>query len=74
MLKNLSRLEHIIGNRVYHLTCDIDAPLSEVKDALFNFMKFVGQIEDKVREAREEVENKANEQKVEEPQPEAPKD
>lgn len=49
MLKNLSRLEHIAGNKVYHFICDQDSPLNEVKDALFQFLKYVGQVEDAVK-------------------------
>lgn len=54
MLKNISRLEHKIGDRVYHLLCDNDSPLNEVKDALFQFLKYVGQIEDAVKAQQEQ--------------------
>lgn len=53
MLKNITRLEHVIGDKVYHLTCDADSPLEHVKDALFQFTKFVGQIEDNIKAAQE---------------------
>jgi hypothetical protein len=46
MLKNITKLEHKIGERVFQLLCDNDSLFAEVKDALFQFMKYVGQIED----------------------------
>lgn len=49
MLKNISQLEHKIGDKVYHLFCDQDSPLDHVKEALFQFLKFVGQVEDQVK-------------------------
>ena len=49
MLKNMSQLEHIIADRVYHFTCDATSPISEVKDALFQFLKYVGNIEDQIK-------------------------
>ena len=49
MLKNISRLEHKIGDKVYHLLCDSDSPLNEIKESLFQFLKFIGQVEDTVK-------------------------
>lgn len=49
MLKNLSRLECKIGEKLYHLTCDIDSPLVDVKESLFQFLKYVGFVEDEVK-------------------------
>lgn len=46
MHKSVTQLEHKIGDRVFHFTCDPLSPLSEVKDAMFQFLKYVGQIED----------------------------
>lgn len=34
MIKNLIKLEHKIGDRVFHMYCDPDSPLGEVHDAL----------------------------------------
>lgn len=53
MLKNITRLEHTIGDKVYHFTCDSDSPLPHVKEALFQFLKDVGNIEDQTRAAQE---------------------
>lgn len=53
MQKLITRLEHTIGEKVYHLTCDTDSPINHVKDALFYFMKHVGQIEDAIKAQQE---------------------
>lgn len=45
MLKNLSQLEHKIGDKIYNFFCDINSPLHEVKDALIHFMTFIGNLE-----------------------------
>lgn len=45
MLKNLTQLEHKIGDKFYHFMCDPTSPLNEIKDALFHFLTFVGNIE-----------------------------
>lgn len=71
MLKNITRLEHVIGDKVYHLTCDADSPIEHVKEALFNFTKFVGQIEDKIKESQQKP---VEEPKSEEAPVEAPKE
>lgn len=52
MLKNVSRLEQKIGDRIYHLTCDTDSPLTDVKEVLFQFLKYVGHIEDQIKAAQ----------------------
>lgn len=66
MLKNLTQLEHKIGDKVYHFVCDPASPLNEVKDALFQFLKYVGQVEDAMK-AQQAAQAPA------EPAPEAPK-
>ena len=45
MLKNLTSLTHKIGDRIYTLYCDMDSPISEVKEALFKFVGHVSNIE-----------------------------
>ncbi len=50
MLKNLARLEHIVEDKAVQLFCDHDTPLEIIKDALFQFGKFIGRIEDQVKE------------------------
>jgi hypothetical protein len=75
MLKNTCSLIHQIGDRVFHLIVDADSPLNEVKDALLEFIKYVGKIEDAAKEqakaqadldAAVQVEKAPEEAKVEE--------
>ena len=54
MIKNICRLEQIMGGRVYHLLCDNDSPVIEMKEALFQFQKFIGQVEDAAKQQKEE--------------------
>ena len=68
MLKNISRLENKINEKTYQFLCDMDSPLPEVKEALFQFVKYVGQIEDQIK-AKQEQEKLDSEVK-EEPKPE----
>ncbi len=49
MLKNVSKLEIQLEGRSYQLFCDSDSPLNHVKEALFQFLKYVGQVEDAVK-------------------------
>lgn len=65
MLKNISRLEHKIGERIYQLTCDADSPLSEVKETLFEFLKFIGRIEDAERARQAEAEKEKSQESEE---------
>lgn len=57
MLKNISRFECKVGERVYQLLCDMDSPVNEVKLALCYFIKCLGQIEDNTVNKIEYVEN-----------------
>ena len=62
MLKNVSRLEHVVNDKFYHLLCDSDSPISDVKDALFQFLKYIGNVEDQIKaaKAKEEAEKAAS--------------
>lgn len=51
MLKNLAALQCKVENREIQLLCDHDCPLPHLKEALFQFQKYVGQIEDQAKEA-----------------------
>ncbi len=57
MLKNIVKLECIIENKVYQLLCDNDSPLHHLKEVLFQFQKYVGQLEDDVKAQREAQEH-----------------
>lgn len=50
MIKNISKFEIKIGERIYQLLCEIDSPLGEVHDALSAMKGFIIQ---KIREAEE---------------------
>jgi hypothetical protein len=52
MLSSISKLELAIAGKTYQLLCDADSPLEHVKEVLFQFTKFVGQIEDQVKSAK----------------------
>ncbi len=54
MLRNLCQLEYIMENKVCRLLCDNDMPLVLIKEALFQFQKYVGHIEDQVKAQQEE--------------------
>ncbi len=56
MLKNISQLEVKIAEKIYHLTCDNDSPLEHVKEALCQFLKYVGNIEDQIKASQSKVE------------------
>lgn len=49
MLKNVVRLEHVVADKVFHLICDSDSPLPALKEALFEFIKYVGHVEDQAK-------------------------
>ena len=46
MIKNISKFEVKIGERTYQMLCEMDSPLPEAKEALFQFIKYLGHIED----------------------------
>ncbi len=65
MLKNIIKLEIQIGNKVYNFLCDNDAPLEHVKEALFQFTKYAGQVEDQIRQQQEAQKQSEENKKVE---------
>lgn len=64
MLKNLVSLETQIENKTYSFYCENSSPLNHLKEALFQFTKMVGQIEENVA-----AQQKAAEEKKEEVEP-----
>ena len=46
MLKNISKLECKVNDFDFVFLCDNDSPTTCVKEALLQFIKFVGNIED----------------------------
>jgi len=67
----INSIIHKVADRAIHLVVDPNSPLNEIKDALFEFMKYIGQVEDahKAQQAKEAEENKL-EQVKEEQKPE----
>ncbi len=61
MLKNLAQLEHIVENKVCRFICDNDTSIAAAKEALFQFSKYLGQIEDaaKAQQAQEAAKKEA---------------
>ncbi len=53
MLKNLSQLKAVVNGKEYIYNCDIDAPLQDVKESLFQFQKYIGQVEDNIKAQQE---------------------
>ena len=45
MLKLIAKLEHVIGSRVFHLMCDHDSPIAEVREAIDVFLQHLDKIE-----------------------------
>ena len=67
MLSNLVQLAHQIENKVCRFICDNDTPISVIKEALFQFQKYVGAIEDaaKAQQAQKEAESASNKEQIE---------
>lgn len=65
MIKNIVQLEHLIENKAFRFICDNDAPLHFIKEALFQFQKYIGQIEDAAKQQQQQ--NPVVEPKPEEP-------
>ena len=55
MLKTIAQLEMNIEGRIIHLMCDNDCPLSHIKEALFQFQKYIGKIEDTAKAQQEQA-------------------
>lgn len=64
MLKNITKLECSIQGKSFQFLCDNDSPLEYVKEALFQYLKYVGQIEDQVK-TQQDLQKKEQEKKVE---------
>lgn len=55
MLKNLAQLEHQVENKVCRFICDNDTPIQFIKEALFQFQKYIGAVEDAAKAQQEQV-------------------
>ena len=65
MIKSKSILESIVEGRVSHWHVDADCPLAVAKEMLYQFQKYIGQIEDavKAQQEKEAAEKAAAEEK-----------
>lgn len=64
MIKNISRLEVKVKEKYYHLCCDIDSNLDDVKEAIFQFQKYIGYVEDQVKAQQEAMKAKEEAEKI----------
>jgi hypothetical protein len=55
MIKNISKIEIAIGERIYHFLCEVDAPIGEVHDVL---MQMKGLVIQKMNEAHDAMKGK----------------
>lgn len=53
MLTQVSRLEHVIDGKVFHFYCEQNIPTEMAKQALFEYLKLIGKIEDAHKEMLE---------------------
>jgi uncharacterized protein (DUF342 family) len=65
MLKNISRLECEIADKKYQFTCDMDSPLENVKEALFQFQQYCLAIDEQVKLQKEAAEKAKSEAPIE---------
>lgn len=54
MLKNICELEFVYKEKVCRFQCDNDTDISIIKEALFQFNKFIGGVEDQVKFSKEQ--------------------
>lgn len=48
MLQNVTRIKTTVGEKIFEFYCDNDSPIQTVKEALFQFIKIVVQIEENI--------------------------
>lgn len=56
MLSIISKLEHVVAGEVITLLCGPQTPLPALKEALFQFTRFVGQVEEQAAAAQRQAE------------------
>lgn len=49
MLKTKSQLEIKVNEKIYQFLCDHDSPLTDVKEAIFQFSKYVDYLEESAK-------------------------
>lgn len=64
MIKNITRLEQVIADKIYHFTCDPDSPIEHVKYALNAFIAFAVQVEIQIKKEEQEKSEAKSEEPV----------
>ncbi len=59
MLTNIVKLEVKVAEKVYHLFCDNDSPINDVKEAISQLKKVVEDIEQKIVSVNKEVDKES---------------
>lgn len=59
MLSNLVQLTHTVENKACQFICANDTPINVIKEALFQFQKFIGTVEDQAK-AQQEAQKQAS--------------
>lgn len=49
MLTTLAKLEAKIGDKLYHFLLDTDAQIQDAKQALYQFLGYINQVEENVK-------------------------
>lgn len=49
MIKTITKFEIAINGKIYHFLCEMDSPFVDAKEAMFQFLKSIGQIEDNAK-------------------------
>lgn len=70
MIKNMTKFEVEIGEKIYQFLLDQDSPVMHAKEAVFQFGKFLGQIEDQIKAQQKNQEAQEAAKKEESPQQE----
>jgi conjugal transfer/entry exclusion protein len=66
MLKNICKFEMTIEGKLFQLLCECDSQFNQAKEFAYQFLKYVGQIEDAVKRKQEEENKEKSEEKQEE--------
>ena len=61
MIKNIAKFETEIEDRTYQLLCELDSPIGHAKEFVFQFLKYLGQVEDNLKAQMEELKAKKEE-------------
>ena len=61
-MKNMTQLKCLVNGKEHIFFCDMESSTTEVKESLYQFMKYVGQVEDAhTSKLKEEQDSKVEE-------------